>query len=59
VPENVGCEVRAHGGLTSKRIIGFESFGGGTYQTADFDASKKRIYVEIDAGVSGIRVSRY
>jgi hypothetical protein len=59
VPEAVGCELRAHGGLSSKRISGFESFGGGTYQTSDFDAAKKRIYLEIDAAVSRIRVSRY
>jgi hypothetical protein len=59
VPENVGCEVRTHGGLSSKRISGFKSVGRGTYQTSDFDAAKKRIYLEIDAGVSSIRVSRY
>jgi len=59
VPEDVGCEVRTHGGLSSKRISGFESVGERTYQTPDFDGAKKRIYLEIDAGLSSIHVSRY
>jgi hypothetical protein len=59
VPENVGCEARVHGGLSSKSIRGFESFGGGTYRSSDFDAAGKRIYLEIDAALSSIRVSRY
>jgi len=59
VPTAVGCEVRAQAPLSSKRIQGFEKIGGNTYETSNFQTAAKRIYIDIDAGVSSIRVSRY
>ena len=59
VPETVGCEVRAETKLSSRRIRGFERIDDDKYQTANFESAAKKIYVEIDAGVSSVRVSRY
>ncbi|MBM4160861.1 MAG: hypothetical protein FJ217_07165 [Ignavibacteria bacterium] len=59
VPTAVGCEVRAEAPLSSKRIRGFEKIGGNTYETSNFQTAAKKIYIDIDAGVSSIRVSRY
>lgn len=59
VPAWVGCEVLADTKLSSRRIRGFEKVGGDTYRTSDFDGALKRIYIDIEAGVSSVRVSRY
>jgi hypothetical protein len=59
VPESVGCEVRIDGGLSSKKLVDFEKIRDGLYQTASFAQEPKRIYIDVDAGVSNIRVVRY
>jgi len=59
VPETVGCEVRAETKLSSRRMRGFEKVGDDKYQTSNFESAAKRISVEIDAGISSVRMSRY
>jgi hypothetical protein len=59
VPESVGCQARIQAPLTSKRFPGFEKKEKGVYETENFSSAKKKIYIEIDAGVSSIRVERY
>jgi hypothetical protein len=59
VPGWVGCELQADTKLSSRRIRGFEKIGGDTYRTADFEGASKRIYIDLEAGVSRVRVSRY
>lgn len=58
VPRSVGCEVRANTALTSKRLEDFEKIHGNLYQTENFDEAKKKITIEIETGVSKIRVRR-
>ena len=59
VPESVGCEVRLQTALSGKRIRGFDKIGGNRYQTSNFESASKKIYIEVSAGVSSIRVDRY
>lgn len=59
VPQSVGCEVRLETALSGKRIRGFEKISSNHYQTADFDTAKKKIYIDVKAGVSSVRVYRY
>ena len=59
VPESVGCEVRTETALSSKRIRGFEKISGSRYQTSNFETAAKKIYIDVSAGVSSIRVDRY
>lgn len=59
VPESVGCEVRVDGGLSSKKLAEFDKVRDGLYQTANFAHDTKRIYIDVDAGVSSFRVVRY
>ena len=59
VPSSVGCEVIANTKLSGRKIIGFEKVGNKTYQTADFERALKKIYIDIAAGVSNVRVERY
>jgi hypothetical protein len=59
VPESAGCEVHLQTALSGKRIRGFDKVSGNRYQTSNFESAAKKIYIEVSAGVSQIRVDRY
>jgi hypothetical protein len=59
VPQSVGCELRLATTLSGKQIRGLEKVSSNRYQTADFESAKKKIYIDVEAGVSQIRVNRY
>lgn len=58
VPEAAGCEIRTDVTLASRNFPGFESEGHGMYRTDNFQRSRARIYIDVDAGVSSVRVTR-
>ena len=59
VPESSGCEVKISTVLSGKDFHGFERIERGLYRTENFQKTTKKIYIEIDAAVSGITVQRY
>lgn len=59
VPSSAGCEVRTNTALSGKSFHGFEKISRGNYQTENFDNAAKKIYIDVDAGVSSIKVERY
>jgi len=58
VPESVGCDVRIEAPVSSKRLPGFEKRGDGWYETDNLATAARKIHLDIDAGVSSIRVIR-
>ena len=59
VPEEVGCQVRTDDVLSSKNLNGFTKIKSGLYRTDGFDEAGKKIFIEIDCGVSSINIGRY
>jgi hypothetical protein len=59
VPDSVGCEIDSDASLSSKHYEGFEKVSKNVYRTGNFDEAKKKIYIEVDCGVSSIDVRRY
>ncbi len=59
VPENVGCEVIADVVLSKKDFEGFNKIRKNLYRTGNFESSAKKIYLDIDTGVSSIKIKRY
>ena len=59
VPENIGCEIKMKGSLNSKDFDNFEKHGNLTWRTSNFDASSKRIYIDVSSGLSSVSVDRY
>jgi hypothetical protein len=59
VPESSGCEIRCNTALSSKDFDDFNKINSNLYQTDNFDKAKKKIYLDIDTGISSIHVSRY
>lgn len=59
VPEESGCEINTDDVLSSNNFEGFVLKESDTYRTSNFDEAAKKIYIEIDCGVSSISVKRY
>ncbi len=59
VPQNVGCEVNADIVLSKKDFEGFNKTGDNLYRTDNFETSAKKIYMNIDTGISSIKIKRY
>lgn len=58
VPENAGCDIESEVSLSSKHFKGFNKLSRGHYQTDNFDSAGKKIYLNIETGVSSITVTR-
>lgn len=59
IPENVGCRVRMDGALNSKDFEGFDKVSSGKWETGNFDTASKRINIDMNSGLSSIRIERY
>jgi hypothetical protein len=59
IPENVGCEIKSDAALSSKNYEGFNKINKDVYRTENFNNSVKKIYIDIDCGVSSIDVKKY
>jgi LiaI-LiaF-like transmembrane region len=58
VPEKAGCDIRTDIALSSKSFSGFNKVSDDHYQTENFDNSKNKIYLNIETGVSSVKVVR-
>jgi hypothetical protein len=59
IPEDSGCELTTHTVLSSKNFNGFTRLNKGLYQTDNFDSAKNKIYIDIEAAVTSLKVRRY
>jgi hypothetical protein len=59
VPSSSGCRITTKGGLTSKDFEGFTKLSNGTYETANYSTSTKKIFISLNGGLSNFEVRRY
>lgn len=59
VPHSSGCEINSDTFLSSNHFEGFEKINSNKFRTENFDSSEKKIYINIDSGISSIKVNRY
>ncbi len=59
VPTNVGCEIINKTALSDKEFQDFNKTGPNIYQTSNFNQANKKIFLNLNAGVSSIHVKRY
>jgi len=59
IPKEVGCQVRTDDILSSKNIYGFTKIKSDLYRTEGFYDAEKKIFIQIDCGVSSINIRRY
>lgn len=58
VPASVDCQILTDTELSSKDFIGFKQIDKHTYQSENYGSSKKKMFINIEAGLSSIRVER-
>ncbi len=59
IPDSAGCEIRIDEGLSSKHFDDFDKISDDTYRTKNFSSAGRKIFINAEAGVSSIRVTRY
>lgn len=59
IPKNVGCRIDSDLSLVSKKFDGFSRIENDTYQTENFEKSKKQILIKVQSGVSSLTILRY
>jgi len=59
VPQESGCRIRDEAKLSKKSFLDFVQADEDVYKTSNFDNAKKKIFVDIEAGVSSIKIRRY
>lgn len=59
IPDSVGCEIKSDAALSSKNYEGFSRVSKDVYRSENFDKYAKKIYIDIDCGVSSIDVKKY
>ncbi|TKC03633.1 LiaF transmembrane domain-containing protein [Pedobacter frigoris] len=59
IPEGSGCRIKTKTGLSSKDFTGFTKLDNGTYETPNYKASTKKIFINLDGGLSNFEVQRY
>lgn len=59
VPETSGCRIKTKTGLSSKDFNGFKMISEGVYETANYQSSTKKVFINFDGGLSSFEVNRY
>jgi len=59
IPDSVGCEINDEAALSSRNYEGFKKVDNDLYRSENFDKYPKKIYIDINCGVSSIDVKRY
>jgi len=57
VPKNVGVKAVLKSALTSVDLPGFEKLADGTYATKDFEKAERKVELNLELGVSSVRVN--
>jgi hypothetical protein len=59
VPTASGCDVITNTFLSSREMKGFIKVEDHHYQTPGFNNSQKKVYINLEAGITSIDVIRY
>lgn len=59
IPENAACKIDSESFLVDLDLEGFTKNEEGDHVTANFDDGEQKIYIEIDAAISQLKVTRY
>jgi hypothetical protein len=59
IPESSGCRIKTKTGLSAKEFPGFIKIDNGNYETANYKTSARKIFINLDGGLSSFEVNRY
>lgn len=59
IPKTVGCRIKTKTGLSVKDFDDFTKLSEGVYETPNYKTSTKKIFINLDGGLSNFEVNRY
>ena len=59
VPATSGCRIKTKTGLSSKDFTGFTKLEEGLYESPNYKTSVKKIFINLDGGLSNFEVKRF
>jgi hypothetical protein len=59
VPKGTACQINMEGALNAKDFDGFTKTDSGTWKTDNFDSADKKIFIDLESGLSAVTVDRY
>jgi hypothetical protein len=59
VTENIGCELKSNISISSKEFDDFKKINKKLYRTKNYETSTKKIFLDIESGVSSVKIKRY
>ena len=59
IPEESACQIRTNTFLSSKYLKGFNKIDRHLYRTNGFSENKQKIFIDVDAAVSSLKIKKY
>lgn len=59
IPAISGCRIKTKTGLSTKDFTGFNKITDGIYETPNYKTAEKKIFINLDGGLSNFEVQRY
>ncbi len=59
IPYDSGCEIKSNMILISKDFDGFSKISKGHYLSDNYETTENKIFIELDGGVSSLKILRY
>lgn len=59
VPKDSGCRIKTKTGLSTKDFTGFTKISEGLYESPNYQSSSKKVFINLDGGLSSFEVDRY
>lgn len=59
IPKASGCRIKTKTGLSAKDFSGFVKIDNNNYETPGYAASSKKVFINLDGGLSNFEVNRY
>jgi hypothetical protein len=59
IPEASGCRIKTKTGLSAKDFPGFIKIDNNNYETSNYNGSAKKIFINLDGGLSNFEVTRH
>jgi hypothetical protein len=59
VPKESGCVIKTKAGLSARDFEGFVKIDNGNYETPNYKSAAKKIFINLDGGLTNFEVNRY
>ena len=59
LPKTVGARIKIDSGISSRELNGFEKTGEKEYQTSNYDIADKKIEMDLDIGITDLKIDRF